>query len=49
MERNLFELLRDKRIIAILDGDRDFGEIETTDVKGNIKDFYAILEWSQHL
>jgi len=36
-EKNLFELLRDKSILAILDGDEDFGEIETTDLKGNIK------------
>lgn len=36
-EKNLFELLRDKSILAILDGDLDFGEIETSDSKGNIK------------
>lgn len=35
-EKNLFELLREKSILAILDGDVDFGEIETTDSK-NIK------------
>ena len=32
-EKNLFELLREKSILAILDGDVDFGEIETTDSK----------------
>lgn len=36
-EKNLFDLLREKSILAILDGDVDFGEIETTDSKGNIK------------
>lgn len=36
-EKNLFELLREKSILAILDGDVDFGEIETTDSKGSIK------------
>lgn len=36
-EKNLFELLREKSILAILDGDVDFGEIKTTDSKGNIK------------
>lgn len=36
-QSNMFELLRDKSILAILDGDVDFGEIETTDSKGNIK------------
>lgn len=35
--KNLFELLREKSILAILDGDVDFGEIETNDSKGNIK------------
>lgn len=34
---NDFELLRDKSILAILDGDKDFGEIETDSFKGNIK------------
>lgn len=32
-----FELLRAKPILAILDGDIDFGEIETSSPKGNIK------------
>lgn len=32
-EKNMFELLREKSILAILDGDVDFGEIETTDSK----------------
>ena len=36
-EKNLFDLFREKSVIAILDGDVDFGEIETTDSKGNIK------------
>ena len=36
-EKNLFALLRERNILAILDGDIDFGEIETTDSKGNIK------------
>lgn len=36
-QSNMFELLRDKSILAILDGDVDFGEIETYDSKGNIK------------
>jgi len=36
-QSNLFELLRNKSILAILDGDVDFGEIETTSSKGNIK------------
>ncbi|NLV15873.1 MAG: abortive infection family protein [Syntrophomonadaceae bacterium] len=36
-ERNLFELLREKSILAILDGDEGFGEIETTDLNGNIE------------
>lgn len=30
-------MLREKRILAILDGDVDFGKIETTDSKENIK------------
>lgn len=34
---NLFELLKNKRIIEILDGDTSFGEIETNSNKGNIK------------
>ena len=32
-----FELLRTKNILAILDGDVDFGEISTSSSKGNIK------------
>lgn len=32
-----FELLRTKNILAILDGDVDFGEIPTTSSRGNIK------------
>lgn len=32
-----FELLRTKNILAILDGDVDFGEISTSSPKGNIK------------
>jgi hypothetical protein len=36
-QSNPFELRRDKSILTILDGDVDFGEIETTDSKGNIK------------
>ena len=32
-----FELLRAKPILAVLDGDTDFGEIETSSPKGNIK------------
>ena len=36
-EKGLFELLRDKSILAILDGDVDFGEIDTTESNGNIK------------
>ena len=28
-EKNLFELLRDKSILAIFDGDTEFGEIES--------------------
>jgi len=36
-ERNPFELLREKTIIAILDGDTDFGEIQPTDALSNIK------------
>lgn len=35
-QENLFELLRNKSILAILDGDVDFGEIETNDSKGSI-------------
>lgn len=34
---NMFELLRNKSILAILDGDLDLGELETTDSVGNIK------------
>ena len=34
---NLFELLKNKRIIEILDGDTSFGEIEINSNKGNIK------------
>lgn len=34
---NLFELLKNKRILEILDGDTSFGEIETNSNKGNIK------------
>lgn len=37
IEKNLFELLRAKSILDILIGDVDFGEIETTNSKGNIK------------
>ncbi len=36
-EKNLFELLRDKTILAILDGDSEFGEIESDEPRGNIK------------
>ena len=36
-ERNLFDLLREKSIIAILDGDTDFGEIQPVDASPNIK------------
>lgn len=36
-QSNIFELLREKSILAILDGDIDFGEIETPDSRGNIK------------
>jgi hypothetical protein len=43
-EKNLFELLREKSILAILDGDVDFGEIETTEFKGEYKNLHAILE-----
>lgn len=35
--QNNFELLRTKNILAILDGDVDFGEIEITSNRGNIK------------
>ena len=35
-EQNNFQLLRDKNILSILDGDVDFGEIPTTSVRGNI-------------
>ena len=35
--QNDFELLRDKSILSILDGDKDFGEIENDSPKGNIK------------
>ena len=35
-QSNLFELLRDKSILAILDGDADFGEIESADSKKKI-------------
>lgn len=31
--KNLFELLREKSILAILDGDADFSEIGTPDSK----------------
>ena len=36
-ERSPFELLREKSIIAILDGDTDFGEIQPVDASSNIK------------
>ena len=36
-EKNLFELLRTKSILAILDGDTKFGEIESDELKGNIE------------
>ncbi len=36
-QNNMFELLRVRSILDILDGDVDFGEIETTDSNGNIK------------
>ncbi len=36
-EMNLLELLRDKSILAILDGDMDFGEIGTPDTEEKIK------------
>lgn len=36
-ENNLFDLIREKSILAILDGDAEFGEIEMTDSKENIK------------
>lgn len=36
-QNNMFELLRVRSILDILDGDVGFGEIETTDSNGNIK------------
>lgn len=36
-EKNLFELLREKSILDILDGDTEFGEIESNEPRGNIK------------
>jgi hypothetical protein len=36
-EKNLFELLREKNILAILDGDTEFGEFKSDEPKGNIK------------
>lgn len=36
-QKSMFELLRNKSILAILDGDVDFGEIEMTDPKDKIK------------
>lgn len=36
-QNNMFEVLRVRSILDILDGDVDFGEIETTDSNGNIK------------
>lgn len=36
-EKSLFELLREKSILAILDGDTEFGEIESDESRGNIK------------
>lgn len=38
-----FELLRAKNILAILDGDTDFGEIEVSGAKGNIKNSMPYL------
>ena len=35
MEKNNFSLLRSKEIIAILDGDKDFGELTFEDKYGN--------------
>jgi len=35
-EKNMFELLREKSIFAILDGDTEFGEIESDEPRGNI-------------
>jgi len=32
-----FQLIKTKNILAILDGDVDFGEISTSSSKGNIK------------
>lgn len=44
--QSYFELLRAKNILAILDGDVDFGEIETDSSKGNIKNSMPYLSGS---
>lgn len=36
-KNNMFDLLREKSILEIFDGDADFGEIKTTDCDENIK------------
>lgn len=41
--QNNFELLRTKNILAILDGDVDFGEIEVDSNRGNIKNSLPYL------
>ena len=57
MEKNGFSLLRSKEIIAILDGDKDFGELSFVDKCGNEKSIKiampylsgpAICEMSTH-
>ncbi len=45
---NPFELLRDKKILAILDGDTELGEeIKTSNIKGNIRNSLSYLSGPQ--
>ena len=45
---NPFELLRDKKILAILDGDTELGEeIKTSNIKGNIRNSLPYLSGPQ--
>lgn len=45
-EKSKFELLREKSILAILDGDTDFGLLEINGTVSNIK---VSFEWSSTL
>lgn len=45
MEKNKFSLLRSKGIIAILDGDKDFGDMIFEDEYGNEKNIKIAMPY----